>query len=281
MTGKKNEIKSAISYGETDRTWEKYDLFMNPILSNGKKTVYRAVMRQNDLVAIVKKHYTLFPNEEALKISDQAAKLAKMAPFVVKKNDNWMMNKSDTRLYAMYVPKSAVADGIAGHQMVQVNGDEVLTGITIRNSIDGSSSFGVGLFTFRSACSNGVIVGRKDIASIYKVHTKSLNATTNRLRDIILSMMERGNDVIESYREMAETKITLELVEKLNKSRLSKNVLPNYVTEKDLKSELKKLTEWQLYNDITAAIWHGAKTDISTKDLQFGYLHTVMPVVSL
>lgn len=268
------KVESKISYGKSDKTWAEYNIFTNPILSNNKETVYRAIVRNDQMVAIVRKNYTLLPNEKALEASLEAAKLTGMEPFFIKKKNNYMLSASGTKLYAMFTPK--------GQGVHRVDGDEVQLGVTIQNSIDGSSSFGCGLFSFRSACQNGVIIGKKNIETVFKVHTKSLDKIISNLQGVILQVMEKGNIVLESYREMAREKITLELVEKLMKSRLSKKVLPEYVTEKEtLKTDLEKLTEWQLYNDVTQAIWHGEKTDISTKELQFNYLHAVMPVARI
>lgn len=262
---------NTISYGKPDETWKDYGLFMNPVLHNGKETVYRAIIRKDQLISVVKGNYHLLPNEKALEAALAAADLTKMEPFAIRKHHNFLYNANATRLYAMFMPK--------GKNVYRVDGEEVLIGAVVQNSIDASSSFGCSLFSFRGICSNGSIIGRRNIANIYQVHTKGLAAIIQDLKNIILRVMEKGQDVINAYNTMAQVKITNELVEKLTRSRLPKRVLPDYLTNGELTSELAHVTEWQLYNDITRQIWHNMYTDIATKQVNFDNLHRIMPVV--
>jgi len=90
--------------------------------------------------------------------------------------------------------------------------------------------------------------------------------------------MERAPAILDAYRRLAEQKITERLIERLKKSRLSKKVLPDYITVDEISPEALNLSRWELYNDITEAIWHNLKAGMRTKTFQFKVLHQVMEV---
>ena len=75
---------------------------------------------------------------------------------------------------------------------------------------------------------------------------------------------------------MATQKATEELLLSLGNSRLSKNVLPDYITEETVQAP-EDLTVWETYNDITAQIWHNTKSDMTSKTFQFNTLHQIIP----
>ena len=269
------EGRFGLELGELDKTWQQYDLYQAPLLFNGEKTRYKAIIYKGKIVAVVGRGYELFPNEEALKIADRAARIAGLKPFSIKApgietEGHVLYNQDRTRMRAIYVPDEEIK--IA-------DSDRVKVGIQIYNSIDSSSSFGCGLFSFRGICSNGVIFGYQKIYGIRKIHTKSLTAAINSLKNRIALMMDKARDVIAEYRRMAQTEITEELIEKIRKSRLSKKILPEYLREEE--AEIPTITEWELYNDITEAIWHNAKAGMRTKTHQFQVLHQVMEVAAI
>ena len=110
-------------------------------------------------------------------------------------------------------------------------------GVNVFNSIEGSSSFGCGLFTFREICSNSVILGYEKVFQVKRVHTKGLCRVLEEMRTRMVITMERGLDILESYRRMAQQKVMDKLVYKILKSRLSLKVLPNYMSEEEVLKE--------------------------------------------
>jgi hypothetical protein len=87
--------------------------------------------------------------------------------------------------------------------------------------------------------------------------------------------------VLDSYKEMAERKMTEELVKRIKESSIPKKVLPNYLKIDNGQQFLVPVTdytEWDVYNDVTQLIWHNQDTDVTTKNTQFNALHRVMPV---
>jgi len=265
----------SIGFGTPDLTWKQYGLTENPILINGRETGYKAVLRDGQLVTIVSNAYQLFPNEEALKIADEAAKRAGLEPFNVssgagiRREGHAIYNLGRTRMHAIYTPRGAAH---------RIDGEEVKVGVDVQNSIDGSTSFGCGVFTYRFICGNGVILGYQKLFGIRRIHTKGLTAAINDLKNRMILVMEQAQDIVGAYQRMAQRRVTEELIERIKKSRLSKKVLPDYLTAEEPTIQVDHLTEWQLYNDITEAIWHNAKAGLRTKTFQFQVLHQVMPL---
>jgi len=264
-----------IAFGELDKTWQQYDLYQAPLHFNNQQTQYKAIIYNGKIAAIVGKGYELFPNEEALKIADRAARIVGLEPFKMKvpgieTEDNVLYNKDRTRIRAIYIPKNG--------EIKITDRDFCKVGVQIYNSIDSTSAFGVGLFTFRGACSNGVIFGYRKICGIRKIHTKSLSAAIDTLKNRIAAIMDQASRVVADYREMTQIKLTEELAEQIKKSRISKRVLPDYLKEEEVK--LPRVSVWDLYNDVTEAIWHNAKAGMRTKTHQFQILHQTLGVMA-
>lgn len=260
-----------ISFEKPDDTWSRYGLAEFPVLINNRETRYKAIARGNKLVTIVGKGYYLYPNEEALKIADKAAKLVGLQPFQatvagLKSEGHALYNQGRTQMRALYLTPE-------NHK---VDGDKVNVGVNVFNSIDGSTSFGCSLFTFREICSNGVIFGKETVFSVRRIHTVGLEKAIETLKTRILRTMEQASDLLADYKLMAQMKVTEELVERLKKSRLPKRILPDYIQEEE--AEIPNLTQWQLYNDITEAIWHNARTGLKSKAFQYKTLHAAMEV---
>jgi len=260
-----------INFGVSNTTWKRYGLEQLPIQIDGKDTNYKAIFKDNSLVKVLGKDYELFPNEEALKIADQAASLAGLQAFAPKSFGlrtvgNVLYNKQETKMRAIYTPG----------KIQRVDGDEVNVGVNVFNAIDGSSSFGCGVFTFRSICSNGVIFGYEEIMNLRRIHTKGLQTAIEGMKSKMVLVMEQGASLLEAYRRMARVKVTEKFIDRILSSRLPARVLPYYLKEEEAK--LPDVTEWQLYNDITELIWHNERTGLHSKTFQFNTLHSIAPL---
>ncbi len=277
------ESKGTISFGEVDETWGMYGLDQAQIRFNDSDTGYKAIIHEGEVVSIVRRGYQLLPNEEAVSIADQAADLAGLVPFdeftgswFVRMKDHVIYDRSAHRVHALY----------ALNKDYEVNGDKMHIGVGVHNSIDGSLGFGCGIFTFRTACANMVLAGlprysqsfdqRRTLEHIYKRHTAGLKPILDDMGSAILGVMEKANDVLHSYRKMADEKVTSGLINRILSSRLTKKSLPDYLLEEDLATP--DLSKWQLYNDITELIWHNEKSGLKTKTFQFKTLHSLIPL---
>ncbi len=277
---------ASVNLGEFDNTWREYGIATAPLEFDSKPSGFNALMKDGKLVTIVGSYYRVLPNEEAVKVADAAAKMAKLVPFdeftgdwFCRMNDHVIIDKEGKRMHALY----------AINKPYQVGGDKMHLGVGIHNSIDGTTAFGAGIFTFRHACSNMVLAGtrnwkmafdqRKTIDYVYKRHTVSMDPVVGQLKTVILALMEKAHMIIENYEDMARTKLTVDFAQKLKDSRLPDKVLPDYIaTDEEKLKTVPNITAWQTYNDITAAIWHNAKTDLKTKEHHFNVLHQLVAV---
>lgn len=256
-----------IDFGPANDQWAEYDLTQPRVLFDGAETRYKAILKGSELVAILGKDYHLLPNEEALKIANSAAKLAGLQPFDpfqvpgIKHEGNVLYSENGHRIRAIYTTSKPA----------KVDGDEVNVGVNVFNAIDGSSSFGCGLFTFREICSNGVIYGYEKIMSVRRIHTKGMEAVVEDLKGRIVVVMEYGQTLVEKYRAMAAKKATEKMVDTILKTRIPARVLPEWIKEEEL--VMPDLSSWDLYNDVTEKIWKNEKAALRTKTFQFGQLH--------
>jgi len=260
-----------INFGENKTAWAHYGFAEPKIVYNGEPTGFKAIVKGDTLVKVLTDRYHLFPNEEALKVANKAAELSGLHPFQaetpgMRGEDHIVYGNKDFKMRALYT-----VDGDK-----KVDGDLVNVGVNVYNAIDGTSSFGAGLFTYRSMCSNGVIFGKHDIKTVRHAHTKGLITLIEELKSTIVLLMEQGVDLVASYRRMAQERINEDLAKRLRNSHLTKKALPYFIHEDE--AELPDLTQWELYNDITEAIWHNLKTGLKSKTFQFNILHQIMPI---
>lgn len=259
---------SEISFREVEN--RDYGLQEAYIEINGKPSWYKAIIRKGNLVAILGKDYQLFPNEEALKLASQAAKVVGFDPFVFKGKGNVIYNKRQTRMHAFYSPPKTW----------DVGKETLHIGVDVRNAIDGTSAFGCSVFTFREICSNGVIYGYKHLWGFQRIHTAGFEAATKDLATNMVTVMDKTRDIISAYKRMAQKRITEKLINKIRACALPKKLKPGWMLVEDEQELLipPTYTEWEAYNDITEEIWHNRKTDIVTKETQFKELHRILPL---
>ncbi len=276
-------MNPTLTFGNPNDEWSQYGLYETPVVVNCVVSGYKAITQEDHLVCVVSDQYKLIPNQEAVKVADQAAELAGLVPFneftgewISRLSNHVITDHEKHRVHALY----------ASNQPYEVQGEKMHIGVGVHNSIDGSTSFGCGIFTFRHACANMVLAGmrgytqefdqRKTIEGIYKRHTAGLIPVIINLKNAILSIMEKANTLIETYNKMATEKAEEELLTKIRKSRLPKKILSGYLQEDAV--ETPQLSKWEVYNDLTAAIWHNPKSDLRTKEFQFNTVHAVLKV---
>lgn len=195
-----------ISFGTPEQVWEEYALELAPILKNGEDTGRRMVLRNGEFLADVSDQYRLLPNERMVAAANQIAKRVDARPFhqfsgdwYVELDDHVFMDDDGRRAHALYAFDEGPVD--LGH------GDDVQLGFAVHNSIDGSMGFQVGLFTFRHACANMVMMGvggsgmgfdtRDVIQHGQQRHTKGLNVDT--LEAFIEEIIEYGPMILDTY----------------------------------------------------------------------------------
>ena len=151
------------SVKKINTTWKRYGLTQQYLSYDGKDTPFKAIVRERDdvsVLAIVRKGYTLLPNEEVLKVSDSVATAVGAVPFD-KFTGDWfcrvnshvfITGKQEAQQHALYAFNEPFDTG---------DGDTIQLGFAVHNSIDGSMGLCASLFTFRHACANMAFMGFK------------------------------------------------------------------------------------------------------------------------
>ena len=124
---------------------------------------------------------------------------------------------------------------------------------------------------------------RKTLEYVYRRHTSGIDPVIGDLSNTIAKIMDRAAGIIDAYKRMAEKKVDVEYLEeltkKLSRSRLPAKVLPSYLKADEAKEQVAAPeTVWDIYNDLTANIWHNDKTNMRIKIFHFDNLHRVLPL---
>lgn len=245
-----------------DDTWKDYNIAEAGILYNEEPTGYKAIFRDDNLISMVKNGYRLFPNELAVEIGDNISDSMGFE----KLDEHY--NLRNTRIYATYVANESIAID---------NRDKVHLGFAIRNSIDGSMSFGVSGFTFREVCSNGVVMGQRTLAELRQRHTLALKTEVGYIKGVLGRIITETQAVINDFRKLTQLKLNEDIAKRITK-RTPKKYIPKYISvEKGELQDFQPVNLWDCYNDISAEIWH-ADSDIGRRVNQIQELHKIMEI---
>jgi len=146
----------SIEFGLDLSEWRDYGYQELPILYNRESTGYKAIVRRGKLVKILGEDYVLLPNEYALEIADQAAELVGLQPF--KNVSVWGLQRwgaGHALVNDSEIPRVMKAVYLLPDSIEKIDGEEVQVGVDIFNSIDGSTAFGAGVFTYRYISASG------------------------------------------------------------------------------------------------------------------------------
>lgn len=295
---------AVLEAGEPIQVWEDYGLEMVPVLHDGDDTGRRFVRRNGKFIADVSERYKLLPNERVVQAADQVAEELGAVPFhehsgdwYVQLDDHVFQDEERRRVHALY-----------SFDTREVGDSDVEYGFAVHNSIDKSMAFEVGLFTFRHACANMVLMGvggegmnfdQREVVTHQKHrHTASLDIENLEL--VVkgtLSMIDQVDDTYQAWRdEFLRVEDVLQLIE-----YFPDKVLPDWMVDigdaideqrqaaaeddevfdqedaKDLALGQMPATQdiWTNYNDITQNIWHDDGSNDKTKYNKFSRLHRV------
>lgn len=284
-----------VQSGKVDDRWNAYGLNTVDIKLRDRETGYKLIIRKGDPIAIASKGYVLIPNEVAIDAADAAALRVGAKPFTefsgpwyVKPRDHVMMDKEEIKMAALY----------AWDEGVEITPrDKIHVGFSVRNGIDGYHAFQTGLFTFRHACANMFVMARMGgkrsqatgmhwddrevMASLFKVHygqQAELMASVDELVPVLEKSIKQGFEVIDRLRSMTTTKLT-----ELQALRLG--ALPEKYVRKISGLDLEKdgtvkivsdVTQYQVWNDITALLTHDTKGHWDTKMHQYAIAQRIL-----
>jgi len=263
-----------LSFGQIDASLEEFGILEAPILFNGHTSGYKAIIKNGSLVAILGQDYKTLPNKIAVQIAENVAETVGAKPLKSKVfgGGHIAFNATGTKFYATYtLPKAE-----------EVGGEKVYVGFTVRNAIDGTLAFSCSGFTFRGMCKNGVILGYKKLAYFYRKHTKGFSIDRQQIERRVLQVISDTYQVIDNYRKLQQLKLNETIAQQIAQARfISRKFIPDYI-EVGRKGQLivfdPNVSLWEVYNDLTARIWHNEQTTLDSKIAQFNALHQIIRV---
>jgi hypothetical protein len=165
-------------------------------------------------------------------------------------------------------------------QPIEVN-DLVQFGVSIRNSIDGSTALGVDGFTYRLACRNGATARIPNVTFNAK-HVGDVNKLLDAFREALRTALEYCHQLAELYRQATKIKVTKEIAEKLVELRLPMmyykyTPIRLNVDGKDVEIDvIREDTLWNTFNNITYVITHKSRANPIARSRMTHRLHRVM-----
>ena len=210
----------------------------------GERIGYKAIVRDGEVLAIVKRGYKLIPHELVLQ------KLERLSDFVIDS-----VNTDKTRLYVQLKNPSSGSD----------------IGVLVVNSVDGSLALKCFLtLAFGSARIPIVRMHR----NVKRVHKK--NAKVDDLSDVVRAVFEGGREVksyidkilglqANDFKDVWET--------------LAKMVPRKYVERYVVALTVKKMTVREIFEGVSSAIYN-SDIDMRTKLTWLGVLYDCLWVIA-
>jgi hypothetical protein len=204
-----------------------------------------------NLVSIVSRNFAVIPNQLILNMVADVSKDLNLSTLSVKYTKNG---------YAMRIDLLSERK-----QPIEVN-DLVQFGVSIRNSIDGSTALGVDGFTYRLACRNGATAKIPNVTFNAK-HVGDVNKLLDTFREALRTALEYCHQLAELYRKATRIKVTKDIAEKLVELRLPMmyykyTPIRLNVDGRDVEIDvIREDTLWNTFNNITYVITHKSRAN--------------------
>lgn len=240
------ESKLVVEFGVEKEIKRDYGYVEKYLLFRGEATPYKAIVRNNELLAIVSKRYQLIENE---KVVDICNKIASQNGYVMD------VVSSPTRVY------------------IFLDANDV--GAVVQNSVDGSLSLRVDAVVRING--GRAIIRVKNVKEIYKKHFGGVKIVVNDLEQIIKEILKYSKE----FKSMIDKLDKLSAREYVEEIKTLEGLLPKRYVSKVLQVVLQRtlsggtLTLKNVYERIACDIW-SANIDIKTKIQYFDDLNNVM-----
>ena len=253
------------------------DLVLKTTAGNSELKKVKAVINKTDkleLVAIVSKNFAVIPNQL---VQDMVAEVSKDLSLET-------LSVKYTRTgYAMRI--DLLSDR---KEAVELN-DLVQFGVSIRNSIDGTTALAVDMFTYRLACRNGATAKVSNLTFNAK-HIGDANRLLERFRDALRTALENCSQLLELYRKATRIKVDRSIAEKVAELNLPylyyrytpiriKVVKEGGEEERKEIEVLRETTLWEVFNGITYAVTHKSRANPIARSRITHRLHRVLAEV--
>jgi hypothetical protein len=237
-----------------------------------KLSKVKAVFEKNvnngkvNLVSIVGRNFAVIPNQLIMQMVADVSKDLNLSTLSVRYTKNG---------YAMRIDLLSERK-----QPIEVN-DLVQFGVSIRNSIDGSTALGVDGFTYRLACRNGATARLQNVTFNAK-HVGDVNKLLDAFREALRTALEYCHQLAELYRKATRIKVTKEIAERLVELNLPMmyykyTPIRLNVDGKDVEIDvIREDTLWNTFNSITYVITHKSRANPIARSRMTHRLHRVM-----
>jgi hypothetical protein len=249
------------------------DMVLRTAYTETRLSKVKAVFEKNvdngkiNLVSIVSKNFAVIPNQLIMQMVADVSKDLNLSTLSVKYTKNG---------YAMRIDLLSERK-----QPIEVN-DLVQFGVSIRNSIDGSTALGVDGFTYRLACRNGATARLQNVTFNAK-HVGDVNKLLDAFREALRTALEYCHQLAELYRKATRIKVTKEIAERLVELNLPMmyykytpirlNVDGREEVEVDV---VREDTLWNTFNGITYVITHKSRANPIARSRMTHRLHRVL-----
>jgi len=166
-----------------------------------------------------------------------------------------------------YGDKVAVEMAFKGNN-IEVNGDELKIGMRIVNSYNLQTGFNGEVFAYRSACSNGMFLGKVlGEAKMRRYHTGT--ADVRKLVSEFIKDIVNGNDKLKTFVNFAmedsyEWELSHKILEQVIEVKKYRKLLFEHLEENHTVGA--ELTRWDVYNALTSIATHGLDLKASAID---------------
>jgi hypothetical protein len=236
----------------TGMNWGEVPMFeTQPVYLAGEKPIEGRVAivdcKTQDVVSFKSDDYTLIQHSEVLGTLSDAMMSTGLK--VEKANPQFYRG----RMYCDLTFKK--------HSIEVKKGDIVQTGVSVVNSVDGSTGIVIMPFTLRLSCMNGA-VHRSILERSIQYHMGDRDAVLAKMSAIIVQAVDSTARVEETYKHWAETHFDMKLL----KTDPFIEVL-NHMPKKYVKAinEEKPKTQWDLFNVLTALNTHDERRSVNNK----------------
>lgn len=218
---------------KSDDRWQEYNISEKYLNYHDEQTRFKGIVKDGKLVNLVSKRYTVIPNEL---LTEEVVPLIER--FGYEQLDSPAKGMVSAR-YMQYFVKP---------KLEEVGNEDVKLGMLLRNSIDGSLSLGLEGFSYRTLCSNGVIMGKESVYSFTKKHMGSVKDILLHLEEGVALVNKTSLRILEKYNHMMKMEFNKEKYGALKEQLPKKDLV-------DIARRIGTGTDWDAFNSVTQNLW--------------------------
>ncbi len=238
----------------------------------------KAVIENNNgkvnLVSIVSKQFAVIPNQLIMQMIADVSKDLNLSTLQLK----YTKNGYAVRMDLLSDRKEAV----------EVD-DIVQFGVSIRNSIDGTTALGVDSFMYRLRCKNGA-TARIPNVTFNARHVGDADRLLEAFKEALRTALEYCHQLVELYRKATRIKVDREIAERLVELRLPAMYYKHTSIRLRVNEHgnvrtidvdvVKEDTLWNTFNGITYIITHKSRANPIARSRMTHRLHKVMQEIT-